>query len=81
MIWLGFAMDILWVLYMWNSQRFMSANDLDTVSNATRRVSTALAEAPHGQIIDTYWNTTLQQNNISSIAVEAHTTVILKEVC
>jgi len=55
----------------------MSASDLKIVSYATRRVLKAVAEAPHTQIIETYWNTTMQQNNISSIAFEARTKDIL----
>jgi len=46
---------------MWNRRPFMSASDLETVSYAMRRVSKALAEAPHWQIIETYWNTDMQQ--------------------
>jgi len=76
---LGFATDILLELYMWNRRPFMSAIDLETVSYATRRVSNALAEAPHWQITETYWNTAMQQNNFWSIAVEARTKEILKE--
>jgi hypothetical protein len=68
-------------LYMWNRQPFMSASDLETVSYATRRVSKLLADGPHWQIIDTYWNTAMQQNNIWSIAFEARTKEILNEVC
>jgi hypothetical protein len=68
-------------LYMWNRQPFMSASDLETVSYVTRRVAKALAEAQNWQIIETYWNTAMQQNNIWSIAFEAHTKEILKEVC
>jgi len=68
-------------LYMWNRRLFMSAYDLDTVSYATQRVSKALAEAPHWQILEMYWNTAMQQNNIWSIAFEARTKEILKEVC
>jgi hypothetical protein len=59
----------------------MRATELERVSYATRRVSKALAEAPHWQIIEMYWNTAMQQNNIWSIAFEAHTKEILKEVC
>jgi hypothetical protein len=59
----------------------MSASDMGTVSYATRRVSNALAEAPHWQILETYWNTAMQQNNIWTIAFEARTKEILKEVC
>jgi hypothetical protein len=40
-----------------------------------------LAEAPHWQILEKYWNTAMQQNNIWSIAFEACTKEILKEVC
>jgi len=78
---LVFATGRLLELYMWNRRPFMSASDLETVSYATRRVSKALAEAPHWQIIETYWNTAMQQNNIWSIAFEARTKEILKEVC
>jgi hypothetical protein len=38
-----------------------------------------LAEAPHWQIIETYWNTAMHQNNIGSIAFEALTKEIMKE--
>jgi len=78
---LVFAMGRLPELRMWNRRPFMSASDLEMVSNATRRVAKALAEGPHWQIIQTYWNTTMQQNNISSIAFEARTKAILKKVC
>jgi hypothetical protein len=76
-----FATGRLLELYMWNRRPFMSASDLEIVSYATRRVAKALAEAPHWQIIETYWNTTMQQNNIWSIAFEARTKEILKEAC
>jgi len=66
---------------MWNRQPFMSASDLETLSYATRRVSKAFAEAPHWQIIETCWNTAMQQNNNWSIAFKTHTKEILKEVC
>jgi hypothetical protein len=39
------------------------------------------AEAPPWQIIEKYWNTAMQQNNIWFIAFEACTKDILKEVC
>ena len=78
---LVFAMGRLMELYMWNRRLFMSATDLETVSYATRRVSKALAEGPHWQIIEMYWNTAMQQNNIWSIAFEARTKEIFKEVC
>jgi hypothetical protein len=70
-----------WSSKMWNRRPFLSANDLETVSYATRSVSKALTEGPHWQIIETYWNTAMQQNNIWSIAFEARTKEILKEVC
>jgi hypothetical protein len=66
---------------MWNRWQLISASDLETVSYATRRVSKAFAEAPHWQIIEMYRNTTMQQNNIWSIAFEVYTKEILKEVC
>jgi hypothetical protein len=59
----------------------MSASDLETVGYATRRVAKSLAEAPHWQIIERYWDTAMQQNIIWSIAFEAHTKEIFKEVC
>jgi hypothetical protein len=78
---LVFAMGRLLELYIWNRRPFMSASDLQTASCATQRVAKALDEAPHWQIIVTYWNTAMQQNNIGSIAFEGHTKEILKEVC
>jgi len=66
---------------MWNRRPFMSASDLETVSYVMRRISKALAEAPQWQIIEMYWNTAVQQNNIWSIAFEVRTNEILKEVC
>ena len=68
-------------LYMWNRRPFMSATDVEMVSCAMRRIAKAFAEGPHWQIIETYWNTAMQQNNIWSIAFEARTKEILKEVC
>jgi len=66
---------------MWNRRSCMSASGLETVSYALRRVSKALADAPHWQVIEMYWNTAMQQNNIWSIAFEARAKEILKEVC
>ena len=66
---------------MWNRQPCMSASDLETVNYAMRYFSTPLSEAPHWQIVETYWETAMQQNNIWSIAFEARTKEILKEVC
>jgi len=65
---------------MWNRQPFVSASDLEMVSYATRHIAKALAEAPHWQQIETYWNTAIQQNNFWSIAFEARTKEILKEI-
>jgi hypothetical protein len=56
----------------------MSASDLEMVSYATQCAVKALAEAPHRQIIEKYWNTTMQQNNIWFIAFVAWTKEILK---
>jgi hypothetical protein len=70
---LVFATGRLLELYMWNRRQFMSASDWETVSYTTRRISKALAETPLWQIIEMYWNTTMQQNNIWSIAFEART--------
>ena len=78
---LVFATGRLLELYMGNRGPFISASDLDTVSNATRHVAKSLAEAPHWQIIEPYWNPTMQQNNIWCITFKACTKEILKEVC
>jgi hypothetical protein len=78
---LVFATGRLLELYMWNRRPFMSASDLETVSYAMRRIAKALAEAPYWQIIETYWNTTMQQNHIWSITFEARTKEIFQEVC
>jgi len=76
-----FATSILLELYIWNERPFMGTSNLETVSDATRRVSKASAHAPHWKIIVTYWNTAMQQNTIWSIAFEGRTKGILKEVC
>jgi hypothetical protein len=78
---LVFATGRLLVLYLWNRCPVMSGSDLQTVSCATQRLVQALAEASPWWIIETYWNTAMQQNNIFSIAFEARTTEIMKEVC
>jgi len=70
---LVFAMGRLLELYMWNRQPFMSASNLKMVSYATQRIVKALPEVPHWHIIEKYWNTAMQQNNIWSIAFEART--------
>jgi hypothetical protein len=61
---LVFATGRLLEVYMSNRLLSMSANDLETVSYATRRVAKSFAEAPYWQILETYWNTAMQQNNI-----------------
>jgi hypothetical protein len=66
---------------MWHRWPLLSSSDLEKVSYGTRRVAKALAEAPHWQIIEMYWNTAMQQNIIWSIAFESHTKEILNEVC
>jgi len=66
---------------MSNRQPFMSASDLETVNHAMRHVANALADATHWLKIEMYWNTAMQQNNIWSIAFEARTKEIFKEVC
>jgi len=77
---LAFATGRLMELYMWNRRPFMSPSNLEMASYATRRVAKAFAEAPHWQIIETYWNTAMQQNNMWSIAFKACTKEIFKEV-
>jgi hypothetical protein len=67
--------------YLWNRRPMISASNLEMVSYATRRVAKALAEAPHWHIIEMYRNSTMQQNNIWSIAFEAPTKDVLKELC
>jgi hypothetical protein len=78
---LVFATGRLLEVYMCNRQPFMSASDLEMVSYATRCIAKALAEAPHWQIIETYWNTAWPQNNVRSIAFEERTMDMLKAVC
>jgi len=68
-------------VYMWKRLAFMSASNLQTVTYTMRRISKALAEVPDWQIIETYWNTAMQQNKIWSRAFEARTNKILTEVC
>jgi hypothetical protein len=66
---------------MWSRLPFMTASNLKRVSYAMRHVLKALAEAPQSRTIETYWNTTMQQYNIWSIAFEAHSKEIMIEVC
>jgi len=78
---LAFATDRLLELYMWNGRPFMSASDFEMVRYATQLISKALAEAPHLQIIATYWVTAMHQNTVWSIPFGACTMQILKTVC
>jgi len=66
---------------MWNRRLFMSASDLNMVSYATQCVANAFTDPPHWQILEKYWKTAMKQNDIWSIAFEARTNEILKEVC
>jgi hypothetical protein len=77
---LVFGMTKLPELYMWNRRPFMSSSHLERVRCAMRQIAKVLAKASHWSIIEMYWNTPLQQNNIWSIAFEAHTQDIMKEV-
>ena len=52
---------------MWNRWPSMSSSDLEKVRYGMRLVAKALVEAPHGQMIEKYWNTAMQQNNIWSV--------------
>jgi hypothetical protein len=75
------AMCRLMELFTWNRRPFMSASVLEMVDYTMQCVVKALAEAPHWQIIETYWNTRFQQNNFWSIAFMARKKEIFKEVC
>jgi hypothetical protein len=67
----AFAMGRLMELYMWNRPQLMSSNNMRMVSYASPHAAKALAEAPLWLLIEKYCNTTMQQNNIWSIAFEA----------
>jgi hypothetical protein len=56
---------------MWNTQPCMSGSNLKIVSYALRRIGKALPEASHWQIIETYWNTSMQQYNILVHSIQA----------
>jgi len=77
---LVFATGRLLELYMWNRWPFMIASDLVMVSYATRHIAKALTKAPNWLTIEKYRYTALQQNNMWSIAFEARTKEILKQV-
>jgi hypothetical protein len=78
---LAFAMGRLLEFYIWNRQGFLSASNEEMVSYAMRCVAKASAETPHWQIIETYRNTAMQQNNIWSTAFKGLTKEIFQEVC
>jgi len=78
---LVFATGRLLELYMQNRWPCISRSDLEMVSYGTWRVVKALVEALPRQIIETYMNTTMQQNKIWSIEVQGSTKEIPKEVC
>jgi len=50
-------------LHMLNRRPFMGASDVKTVRYGMRPVAKVLAEAPHWQIIETYWNTAMHQSH------------------
>ena len=77
MMGLVFPKGRLMGLYRWNRQPFVCARVLVIVSYAMRHVANALAETSHWQTIGKYWNTTIQQNNIWSLAFEALLGVVL----
>jgi hypothetical protein len=78
---LVFTTGTLLKLGMRKTRPFISASDFEMVIYATQRVAKGLGEGPHWQIIETYWNTAKQQNNIWSKAFEARTKEILKDLC
>jgi len=59
---------------------WIGASDLKQICYAMRHVAKWLTETPYWQIIEKYWNTTIQQNNIWSIAFVAQTKEIMIEV-
>jgi hypothetical protein len=59
-------------LCMWDRWPFMRTCDWGMVRYA-------LTEAPYWQIIETFWNTAMQQRNIWSIAFKAGTQEIWKD--
>jgi hypothetical protein len=81
MMHLVFATGRMMELNIWDRWPVMSVTELEMVSYAMRCAAKALAEAPHCQIIEKFWNTTMEQNNIWSISCEACTEEMLKEVC
>jgi hypothetical protein len=58
----------------------MRTSNLKTVTYALQLIAKGLPEALHWKIIETYWNTAMQQNNIWSIPCEERRKEILKVV-
>jgi len=54
---------------------------MEMVCYAAHCSAHAIADTPDRQIIETYWNTAVQEHKICSIALEAHTKEILKQAC
>jgi hypothetical protein len=61
---LVFATGRLLELSTSHRQLLMSVSDLERISYAMRHLSKRLAKAPHWQMIEKYWNTAMQQNDI-----------------
>ena len=78
---LAFATGRLLEPWISSRRQFVSASNVEIVSDAMQRIAKDTAEAPQCQVIEKYWNTTMQQNNIWSIAFEARTKEFFKEVC
>jgi len=78
---LVYPMRTLMLLYKRNRRPYMSVSRLEMVCYAMQHLAKALTGAPHSQIIEKFWDTTMQHNNISSIALEAGPKEILKEIC
>lgn len=66
---------------MCNRSQCMCAMDYQIIRYAMQCVAKRLVEAPYWLTLKIYWNTTLQQNTIWSIAIMACPQEILKVVC
>jgi len=67
-------------IYIPNRGLFISAINLEIVRYAMQRIAKALCKAPHWQILERYWMTTMQQNITLYITLEEWTREILKEL-
>ena len=76
---LVFATSRLVERYMWKKRPFMNAMDLEMVGYKPRRILKVFVNDL--QIIEKRWTTAMQQKDIWSIAFEARSKDILKEVC